>query len=323
MQVLIDSGIAIVIAIQNLGAWLFMPMNFFSFLGTEDFFFLVLPLLYWCVDAALGLRVGLLLVATGAVNQISKMLLAGPRPYWVSSQVHGWWPETSFGAPSGHAQTAMSAWGALALYFKKAWAWALAGAVIFLIGFSRLYLGAHFPHDVILGWLFGAGVLFVFIKLEQPVLAWFAKKTFSQQILFSFLVSLVLILIGLLVAAVRQNYQLPEVWAANALRASTEALNPVDRNGVFTFGGTVFGLLAGAVWIQRHGGHQVSGPLEKRALCYLIGVVGILILWMGLGQVFPRGDGFVFFALRYLRYTLVGGWIAAGAPWTFKRLKLL
>ncbi|MCC7117148.1 MAG: phosphatase PAP2 family protein [Anaerolineales bacterium] len=322
MQTLIDSGLALIIAIQHWGTGFLVPMEFFSFLGTEDFFLLILPLLYWCVSARLGLRVGLMLVFTGGINLLGKVLLAGPRPYWVSAQVMGWWPETSFGAPSGHAQSAMSVWGLLAWQIQKRWAWVVAGALIFLIGFSRLYLGAHFPHDVLLGWALGALLLWAFVKLEAPVLDWFARKTFSQQILFSFLISLILILAGLTVTALRQNYQLPSAWVTNALRASPEALLPVDRNPIFTFAGIAFGLLAGAVWIQRQGGWQVSAPWAKRALCYLIGVVGVLIFWMGLGAILPRGDGFVFYALRYLRYALVGAWVAAGAPWVFMRLKL-
>ena len=62
MQTLIDAGIAFIIGLQGLGDWLTIPMQFFSYLGTEDFFFLVLPLIYWSIDSALGLRVGLVLV---------------------------------------------------------------------------------------------------------------------------------------------------------------------------------------------------------------------------------------------------------------------
>ena len=50
------------------------------------------------------------------------------------------------------------------------------------------------------------------------------------------------------------------------------------------------GLAAGAAWIASRGGYQTSGPLEKRALRYVIGLIGIMILWDGLGEVFPRGE---------------------------------
>jgi hypothetical protein len=92
----------------------------------------------------------------------------------------------------------------------------------------------------------------------------------------------------------------------------------------------LFGLAAGAAWIISLGGYQVSSgvgsltrdPLGKRSIRYVIGLVGVLILYMGLGAVFPRGDGFIFYLLRYIRYLLIGFWVAGGAPWIFVRFKL-
>jgi len=47
MQIFIESGIAFIIAIQStMGDWLIAPMRFFSYLGNEEFFLLILPLIY-------------------------------------------------------------------------------------------------------------------------------------------------------------------------------------------------------------------------------------------------------------------------------------
>ncbi len=160
MQTLIEYGIALIIALQAIGDWLIVPMRLFSYLGNEEFFFLVLPLIYWCIDSALGLRVGFILVASGMVNYVGKLLFIGPRPYWVSTHVRALWTtETTFGIPSGHAQHAVAVWGMIAVYAKRTWVRVAAVAIIFLIGFSRMYLGAHFPHDVVFGWFLGAGVI--------------------------------------------------------------------------------------------------------------------------------------------------------------------
>ena len=43
---------------------------------------------------------------------------------------------------------------------------------------------------------------------------------------------------------------------------------------------------------------------------------------MGLGEIFPRGDGLLVYSLRFLRYALVGWWVTGGAPWVFMRFKL-
>ena len=114
---------------------------------------------------------------------------------------------------------------------------------------------------------------------------------------------------------------LPE-WIVNARRAGAEP-TPVSLESFLTSAGTFFGLAAGAVWIASRGGYDASGPMEKRALRYIIGLLGILVLWMGLGSIFPRDPNLVSYLLRYFRYTLVGWWVTAGAPWLFFRFKLV
>ena len=66
MNPLISFGISFIVAFQSLGTWLEIPMKLFSFLGSEEFFIIFLPLVYWSVDTALGLRLGfILLFGTG------------------------------------------------------------------------------------------------------------------------------------------------------------------------------------------------------------------------------------------------------------------
>lgn len=323
MQPLIEYGIALIISLQSIGDGLIAPMRFFSFLGNEEFFLLVLPLIYWCIDSALGLRVGLILVTSNMVNYVGKLLFIGPRPYWVSSHVRALWTtETTFGIPSGHSQHAVAVWGMIAAYTKRTWVWVAAIAIMFLIGFSRIYLAAHFPHDVVFGWFLGAMVLWAFVRFWEPVGAWVRTKKLNHQIFIAFIASLIFVVIGLGVAALRSEYQIPETWINNANLAGADEPAPIDANDTFTSAGTFFGLAAGAAWIISLGGYQASGPIQKRAIRYVIGLIGIIILWMGLGEIFPRGDGFIFYSLHYIRYTLIGWWVAGGAPWVFIRLKL-
>ncbi len=47
-----------------------------------------------------------------------------------------------------------------------------------------------------------------------------------------------------------------------------------------------------------------------------------MLLWYGLGEVFPGGEMLLPFILRYLRYALVGLWLSGCAPWIFMKLKL-
>ncbi len=322
MDVLIQNGLDWIIAIQSLGSWLELPMEFLTFLGNENFFFLVLPLIYWSVDTGLGLRVAFILSTSNYINALAKLLFLAPRPYWVSPQVDPLSVESTFGIPSGHAQNSMAIWGIIAAGMHRRWVWVAAFALAFLIGFSRLYLGMHFVHDVALGWLIGLLLLFVFIRFWDPVAAWLEQKTVSQQVTIAFTISLLMIAVGMLFIVPLNAYVFPAEWTDNALRAGPVP-DPVSIEGIFTSAGSLFGLAAGAAWIAARGGFQASGPLEKRALRYVIGLIGIMILWFGLGQIFPDGETVLALLLRYLRYFLVGFWVTGGAPWLFFHFNLV
>jgi membrane-associated phospholipid phosphatase len=326
MGALIHNGVDWILAIQSLGGWLEYPMKFFTSLGSENFFFLVLPLVYWCIDARAGLRVALILVTGTSLSCTVKFLFAAPRPYWVSAEVLPGSVESSFGLPSAHAQNAAALWGTLAAGVPadkswKRWAWIGAIALAFLVGFSRLYLGMHFVHDVLAGWLIGYVLLFVFLRFWDPVAAWLKTRTLLQQIGIAFLVSLVLMAVGLLSSIPLSGYTFPVEWTENALRAGPLP-EPASLETIFTAAGTFFGFAMGAAWIVSLGGYQTEGTLAKRALRFVIGLIGVLILWEGLGAVLPRGDAWLPLILRYIRYTLVGFWVIGGAPWLFFHFNL-
>jgi membrane-associated phospholipid phosphatase len=321
METIWNIGITWNIFFQNLGTWLKTPMELFSFFGSEYFFLLLLPALYWCIEASTGLRVGIILLLSTSVNDALKMAFHGPRPYWYSTEVIRYAEETSFGVPSGHSQIAVGVWGMLAVRLRKAWGWLVAILMILLIGISRMYLGVHFPDDVILCWLIGAILLWLVLRFWKPVTAWVVKLNLGQQILASFISSLVLLLLSVIPFAWLKtiNWQLPQSWAQYATGA-------VSLTAALTTAGTLFGLLAGLAWFNRQGGFSTDGPAWMRILRFVVGAIGILVFYFALDMLFgliaPDSEAALPYLLRYIRYTLVGAWVSAGAPWTFIRLKL-
>ncbi|MBV6396547.1 MAG: hypothetical protein HFACDABA_02145 [Anaerolineales bacterium] len=322
MDGLIQFGINFIIRFQALGDWLVAPMEFFSFLGSENVFLFVLPLLFWCVDAGLGIRIGIILLTSQVVNDVFKMAFHQPRPYWVSERVTGYASETGFGVPSGHSHKPLAIFGMIAAHYKRTWVWILVLTVVFLIGLSRMFLGVHFPHDLLLGWFIGGVMLWAFIKYWNPVAARLKQMSLGGQAATAFLVSLVFIALNALVVFLSRDFILPAEWIANATRAGGEAPNPFSIEGSVSAMGTLFGFCAGLAWINTRGGYQVSGPLTKRVLRYIVGFLGVAILYFGLKMVFPDGEDVMALVFRYIRYTLVGAWISAGAPWTFSKLQI-
>lgn len=328
MDPLLPIEINIILALQNLAAWLEPPMELLSFLGTEDAFMVIMPFLYWCLDAGWGLRVGLMLLLTNGLNAYLKLAFHSPRPYWFDPRVTAFSAETSYGLPSGHAQNAISIWGLLGFGLRQRWkvrpAFGLALLLAALIGFSRLYLGVHFLRDVLVGWLIGGLLLALFVRWMDPVRDWFLARSFRAQMLLLAASSLVLITVMLIVYALAGSWAVPAGWAANAAAAAPDdPIDPASLEGIFTVAGTWLGVTVGAAWFyRRHGGFDATGPALQKLVRYLIGVAGVLVLYLGLGMLFPDRADAVSYALRFLRYTLIGLWVTALAPLIFVRAGL-
>ncbi len=322
MDNLLNSGIPIILAFQSLGEWLLAPMEWFSFLGTEDFYILIIPVLYWSIDSALALRVGVVMLLSSSVNTIFKFAFHSPRPYWVNADVKALSAESSFGVPSGHAQNAIAIWGMVGGYFRTKWAWVAAIFFILGISLSRLYLAVHFPVDTVLGLVVGFLLLWVVNRAWNPVSVWAQKESLSKQTFFALAGSLALIFMAAFVAWIFRDWTMPTAWLQNAARAGGEAPHPYSLSGIISSAGTLFGLFAGLAWISQHGAFDASGSSKERFLRYLVGLVGLIIIYIGLKVVFPSGDNFVAFFFRYLRYTLLGFWVSGGAPFIFIKLNL-
>jgi membrane-associated phospholipid phosphatase len=324
MQSILDSGIVFIVWLQSLGDGLVGPMKVFTMLGNEEFYLLAAPILYWCIDTRLGLRMGLLLMFSDSLNNFFKILVHSPRPYWFSTQVRALSVETSFGPPSGHAQNAASVWGMLGATLGGRWAPAAAMVLIFLIGLSRVCLGVHNPFDVALGWLVGALLMVAFLKLEGPVGDWLKRLSPWEQAGAALGTSLALILLGVLARLGLAGWTAPAAWVENARLATgaDDTIRPLAYAGLITNAGTLFGLAAGAILAATAGGYDPGGALWKRAVRFLIGLVGVLILWRGLGLLLPGGEGVLPLILRWVRYALVGLWVTGLAPMLFVRLGL-
>jgi membrane-associated phospholipid phosphatase len=316
-------GTPVVVWLQSLGSFLVTPMKALSFLGTEQFFLLVMPAMVWCIDASLGLRIGMILLTSAGVNSILKVLVGWPRPFWVSDKVKPYAFESTYGLPSGHAQNSMALWGRMAAGLKRA-GWVIGlGILIFLISLSRLYLGVHFPSDVLAGWIVAGILLVLFLWLEKPAAAWIVRQPLGVQLLIPLLAALAMIGAGALASSATADRIVPEEWIARSSAAfpKEDAINP-QAVDVVSSAGALFGLAAGAVLLHRWGKFHTSGGVWAKVARFAVGVVGILVIYFGLRMILPSGESLLPQSLRFVRYALVGLWVAYLAPWVFVKLKL-
>lgn len=140
-----------------------------TYLGDEIAFLVVALILFWCVDKRQGYYVLCVGFFGTLANQFLKITCRIPRP-WVQD------PEftileqareaaTGYSFPSGHTQSSLGTFGAIAYTAKNKVVRWLCIAVAVLVPFSRMYIGVHFPTDV----LVAAAMAVVLIFVMKPL----------------------------------------------------------------------------------------------------------------------------------------------------------
>jgi glycerophosphoryl diester phosphodiesterase/membrane-associated phospholipid phosphatase len=300
--------------LQDGPAWLTTLLHVITFLGDEEFYLLVFPVLYWAISRRLGIRLGVMLLLTAGINSIGKLVPASPRPAFLDPALERV-PEATFGIPSGHSQNGAAIWGLLAASLRRWWAVVGAVALIVAIGWSRIHLGAHFLEDVLIGWTLGLVLLGLYLWLEAPVRRWLLRLRPRDQVLAGVVASLALIVPAVVLSARLQGrrFDWPGLVDVEAAIGPSAAVTPAA---------TLAGLAIGLVLLRARGGFESDGPLGQRVLRVLAGLVGVVVLWQGLGAVFPGGEDPLALVLRYVRYALVGAWVGGVAPLLFVRFGL-
>ena len=309
-----------IVALQA-GRILVLPqaMESFTFLGAELFYMVVMPAVLWCFSASLGIRLGLALLVSAGVNAVLKLAFGLPRPFWVDGRIGALSIETSFGLPSGHAQNAIVLWGYLAYQVRRWWAAWAALLLTLAISFSRVYLGMHFPADVVAGWIIGGVILALFILLERPIARWLKQRVLPTRIGVAVVISFGLLGLGWLAAQAAAGSDLPPDWAANFHRAlgATIPFGPGSLEDIVAGAGALLGFSVGAILLDAWGRFTDGRGFWLRWARFFVGLVGVLALQLGLVALLPEGEAF-----RFARYALLGLWISYGAPRAFVALRL-
>lgn len=140
-----------------------------TYLGDKIAFLVVALILFWCVDKRRGYYVLSVGFFGTLANQFLKITCRVPRP-WVRD------PEftileqareaaTGYSFPSGHSQSGVGTFGAIAYTAKNKVVKGLCIAAMVLVPFSRMYIGVHYPSDV----LVASGMALGLIVALRPV----------------------------------------------------------------------------------------------------------------------------------------------------------
>ena len=134
-------------------------------LGEETAFLVMALILFWCVDKYKGyylLSVGFVGTVT---NQFLKLWFRVPRPWVIDGNFtileQAREAATGYSFPSGHTQSAVGTFGAIAYTTKNRWIRIVAILVAVLVPLSRMYIGVHTPADVFVSVLIAVLLIFL------------------------------------------------------------------------------------------------------------------------------------------------------------------
>ena len=168
------------IGTSGIGFWILSNLSAF---GEQLLMVVIMGFLYWGLNKEYGKHVGICVLMANVWNPLIKNIVLRLRPYFVpgynvkllriidSSADPMDMAAQGYSFPSGHSAGAVSAYGSIASYpdkrylKNKRFLLVLIAVVLpLLVGFSRVFVGAHYPTDVICGWLLGI-VIVLFVPL--------------------------------------------------------------------------------------------------------------------------------------------------------------
>ncbi|HSR04354.1 MAG TPA: phosphatase PAP2 family protein [Proteiniclasticum sp.] len=251
-----------------------------TILGEEIFIVPLLLIIFWSVNKKFGEILAFTVFTSYLLNNSLKEFFSFERPIGEEG-IRTLRPETATGKsfPSGHSQSAAATAGAFSLYLKNRWVTIVSLTLMVLVGLSRLYLGVHYPKDAIVGILLGLLVALICSKLF-----------FKVDLLKMYLVVLILFL--------------PALFFAQ----STDFIKSLA---------SYLGFFLGILLEKKKVNFSTDGPLLKKVLRVVFGLILVLLIKEGLKGFFPETDLFDF--IRYFLVTFVAIGIY---PWLFKKIRL-
>ncbi len=289
--------------------WLDSIVSVITRLGEELVFMAIALVVFWCIDKFEGyyiLSVGFL---GTVINQFLKITFRIPRPWVIDknfSIVESARAEAGgYSFPSGHTQSSVGTFGALAYWNKSSVVRIISIILCILVPFSRMYLGVHTPKDVIVS----VAIALILIVALKPIIE---KGRTNKKVMWWFLgTTTILTFIGTLYVLF---YNFPaDVDAAN--------LQSAQKNFCKLFG-CIVGMLFVYFIDSRYINFKTEATLLGQIVKLLVGLAIIVALKEGLKPLLNLaiGNTVINNAIRY--FLIV---VFAGAVWplTFKKLSTL
>lgn len=300
----LDWGIRVIESVQEILPAVATPLfRSITILGDPVSYMIMIAFLYWCIDERHAARTGIILLLSAGINTILKNLLAVPRPFVRKpglNLIH----ETGYATPSAHAQNSAAFWPAALVRVPGKAAKAAMIVLPLLIGISRVYLGVHYPTDILSGWVIGTLIsLIALIALPR------IRDRLAPMIHARF-----------------PDMKKPRTSVRIAGIALTVFLLNRWSGGETRIGGLLFGFAAGAVLMHNSGEDApfsaASGSYLQKILRCITGGAGLAIVYGAGNAVCASIPADQWLLCRFLQFALAGFWTSRIAPTLFVRIAL-
>ena len=237
--------------------------------GEETLFIVFGLLLFWCVSKRRGYYLLIVGFAGTVINQFLKLFFRVPRP-WVRDPdftiVESARAEAAgYSFPSGHTQISVGAYGCFARCFSHPLVRGISIALCILVPFSRMYLGVHYPSDVLVSVVIAVALIF----LLYPLVMRAVSHPRQMRMLFAALICMTaahLLFVHL--------YPFPADIDAQNLSSGV-------KNG-YTMLGCLLGMLATYEVDTRYTNFSTEGSLRVQAVKLIAGFALIMGIRAGL-----------------------------------------
>lgn len=261
--------IEIIKAIQSISSpFLDNVFQAITFLGEETIYVLLLTFIYWNLNKKLGKSLGFSLFLSVTVNSLIKDIFKFKRPIGEpgirSLRVE---TATGYSFPSGHSQGTATFLSSLAMNIKNNIFTVFASVLILLVGLSRLYLGVHYPKDVVVGIFLGVLIAYISYRIFE--------KGFNKRLVYG---SLAIVFVLCLFFSGSEGY----------IKACAGFL----------------GFMAGDLFEEKYVNFTVDISRIKKIARWTIGIIIILLVKVVGKSILPESIVSDFF--RYFAITFIG-----------------
>lgn len=184
-------------------------------LGEELVFLTLAIVVFWCVSKREGYYILITGLVGTVVNQSLKLMCRVRRPWTYPgfTAVEGAIGEaTGYSFPSGHTQNVVGTLGGMARWTRRLWLRITLIVLAVLVAFSRMYLGVHYPTDVLFSVIFGA----LLVMCLYPIFE--SEERFHKCMPYVIAASVLLALGNFLYAALTPSADVDAANLASALK---------------------------------------------------------------------------------------------------------